>query len=634
MSQNSNFSGHFARLTPRNHVAQLLFSETFIFVEKNDTFHLRLMDRTGGAPAEESCEAVEESTDYDTSPDDRTTETTRTIQHTGHFILSFDQNRLPEMPHLGWRVGRGSNKSPANRGVDLLLSRPGDILSKSLASVHMLFRFNPRSGFLMLVGGSSKVEVEYKVHGVWESLGFQEQRLLYQSATMIRAGTCEYELEYTMAEEDRESYFQKRNIFLERLLSTSTHIRPPKPLQHLPGDSCILRGRYLEFETQGFGSFGWVTHGVDIKNGDLIAIKELRINSRRSRDEAMKEVNLGRRVQVSYFMLVIIKRRVLVTKAIQHYRGLLPTLEAHCEHGYSDSCSNMERFHIFMPQALFAFLPPFWQKPDIPRTNKLQWLREILEGIEALHSIGIMHRDIRPQNMLVMSVDPGRACLCDYGKAIEATSDTVTTIGPIHTLAPEVWWVSAHGPYTNKIDMWAYGYAIAEILGYTVQKFPGLDPTRHNNNNNDKNPPINPDRHGAILKMLYEHGTNVLEDVALVNLAQKLLEWRPGDRWSAAQALEHECWAPIMDPEPEVKSESVSEHGRAPGRQNAKGGPDKGQERAEGPSRKAIKRIQRDNNSEGDVDRGDKESRDPDELPTQEFSQETKEYIRRTYAWK
>ena len=36
-----------------------------------------------------------------------------------------------------WRVGRGTKTSPANRGVDLLLSNPGDQLSRSLASSYI-----------------------------------------------------------------------------------------------------------------------------------------------------------------------------------------------------------------------------------------------------------------------------------------------------------------------------------------------------------------------------------------------------------------------------------------------------------------------------------------------------------------
>ena len=52
----------------------------------------------------------------------------------------------------------------------------------------------------------------------------------------------------------------------------------------------------------------------------------------------------------------------------------------------------------------------------------------------------------------------------DCGKAVEAMTSKVTTIGPVYTLAPRVWVVARDGPYTAKIDTWAYEYAIAEVL--------------------------------------------------------------------------------------------------------------------------------------------------------------------------
>ncbi len=157
-----------------------------------------------------------------------------------------------------------------------------------------------------------------------------------------------------------------------------------------------------------------------------------------------------------------------------------------------------------------------------------------------MRAMGIMHRDIRPSNMLILSFEPPQAAICDFGKAIEAESSTVTTIGPIYTLAPEVWTVDMDGPYTHKIDSWAYGLAIVEILGYSILKYSGGTGFYR-----DKNPRITHDRHATILAMLHTHGKKTPEDKPLVDLASKLLAWMPEDRWSAAQALEHECWNPV-----------------------------------------------------------------------------------------
>lgn len=293
----ASFNGDFARLVPYNHLAQMLFSETVAYVDKNDTFHLQFINRTVTEPFRKSSEPVEESTEYDTYDTDTETSRFKNIQHSGHFVLSFTAERAPEMPHLGWRVGKGTGKMSVNRGVDLLLAKPGDILSKSLASIHLLLLFNPKSGFLMLKGASTKAIVEFKTGGMWEKLEYGEQRLMHQHATMLRAGACEYELGYIIEEKQRRSYFKERDAFLERIHPNKNYV--PPSFQKLPGDSCVQKGNYIEFGTQGSGGFGWITQGVDIKAGNPVAIKELRVNNHRSHLAAMAEVNMGRRFSVS-----------------------------------------------------------------------------------------------------------------------------------------------------------------------------------------------------------------------------------------------------------------------------------------------------------------------------------------------
>ena len=200
-----------------------------------------------------------------------------------------------------------------------------------------------------------------------------------------------------------------------------------------------------------------------------------------------------------------------------------------CEHGRPEICCGLERFFLFMPSAISDFTGDLWGSTSISRPAKLHFLKEPLEGLKTLHAMGIMHRDIRPKNMLIMSNDPPRSALCDYGKAVEAKTSKDTTIGPIYTLAPEVWTVAREGPYTAKIDTWAYGYAIAEVLGYKPPDYSK----------------ITQDRLGSILRTLRASYARETDGEPLVDLVSKLLVWRPQDRWSAEQALEHKCWLPI-----------------------------------------------------------------------------------------
>ena len=107
---------------------------------------------------------------------------------------------------------------------------------------------------------------------------------------------CEYELEHTVEEKYRMPYFEKRDRFLEAQLPGNSDFKI-RPLQRMPGDSYVLRGRYLELETRGSGAFDWITQGLDIKTGDSVVIKELRISAR-NKSEVMAEVNMGTRFTV------------------------------------------------------------------------------------------------------------------------------------------------------------------------------------------------------------------------------------------------------------------------------------------------------------------------------------------------
>jgi len=245
------FNGDFAKFIPFNLNAQNLFSSSSIYAQENDTFHRRLM-KTGSEPLLASDEAVESSTDYDTQADtDSEGLGVRSDPNLGLYVLSFNDERAPQFLRL-FRTGRGKG-GVLYRGVDILLARPGDIRGKFLASVHLVFRFNQESGFHML-RGSPKVPVEINTNGTWKALKFEEEHLIYQSTTMIRAGTCEYALKYTIEETHREAYFDQRDGLFEA--KRSGKVQPHRKFRYLPGDLCVVRGSSVEFDTAGSGSFG------------------------------------------------------------------------------------------------------------------------------------------------------------------------------------------------------------------------------------------------------------------------------------------------------------------------------------------------------------------------------------------
>ena len=82
-------------------------------------------------------------------------------------------------------------------------------------------------------------------------------------------------------------------------------------------------------------------------------------------------------------------------------------------------------------------------------------------GIEAAHNNHIIHRDIKPQNIMISK--EGRVKVTDFGIAKAATSNTITSnvMGSVHYTSPE----QARGGYSDaKSDIYSLGISLFEML--------------------------------------------------------------------------------------------------------------------------------------------------------------------------
>ena len=82
-------------------------------------------------------------------------------------------------------------------------------------------------------------------------------------------------------------------------------------------------------------------------------------------------------------------------------------------------------------------------------------------GIEAAHEKHIIHRDIKPQNIIISLA--GKVKVTDFGIAKAATSNTITSnvMGSVHYTSPE----QARGGYSDeKSDIYSLGVTMFEML--------------------------------------------------------------------------------------------------------------------------------------------------------------------------
>lgn len=96
------------------------------------------------------------------------------------------------------------------------------------------------------------------------------------------------------------------------------------------------------------------------------------------------------------------------------------------------------------------------------------FLYQILRGVKYLHSAKIIHRDIKPGNLLVNSNCVLK--ICDFGLARveeeDSTKHMTQEVVTQYYRAPEILMGAKH--YTTAVDMWSVGCIFGELLGRRI----------------------------------------------------------------------------------------------------------------------------------------------------------------------
>lgn len=101
------------------------------------------------------------------------------------------------------------------------------------------------------------------------------------------------------------------------------------------------------------------------------------------------------------------------------------------------------------------------QNGRLPYTTALDFIMQITAGIEVAHEHHTIHRDIKPQNIIVSK--NGTLKVTDFGIAKAATSNTIASsaMGSVHYISPE----QARGGYSDeRSDIYSLGITLYEML--------------------------------------------------------------------------------------------------------------------------------------------------------------------------
>mmetsp|Transcript_14786 Transcript_14786/g.19763 ORF Transcript_14786/g.19763 Transcript_14786/m.19763 type:complete len:300 (-) Transcript_14786:226-1125(-) len=118
-------------------------------------------------------------------------------------------------------------------------------------------------------------------------------------------------------------------------------------------------------------------------------------------------------------------------------------------------------------QNLFEFGKFIIDNNEVPyftRRRLCYITRQILISLKFIHDLGLVHSDVKPENILLASYSKARVKLIDFGSSCYLSDRQSSYIQSRSYRAPEV---ILGLPYDGKIDVWSLGCVVAEM--YTGQ---------------------------------------------------------------------------------------------------------------------------------------------------------------------
>lgn len=228
-------------------------------------------------------------------------------------------------------------------------------------------------------------------------------------------------------------------------------------------------GRFEFLRHLGRGGFGTVLLANDKTKGERVAIKCIKAGAssgglmtyftsmtsvqRRALTDANKEADM---------LLKLRHPHILGFLKAYEYRDASRKIAIAI---VTDFCENGD-LHSYLSRG---------NRPD--QFKRLQWFQQLAEGLHYIHSQGIVHRDIKPQNILISGeetlkiADVGLAkplydIQSQFGIIDQPFQDYMSSLaGTPNYMAPEVW--GQH--YNEKSDVFSLG-----LVFVTVIEFPQL----------------------------------------------------------------------------------------------------------------------------------------------------------------
>ncbi|CEG65746.1 Putative CMGC/GSK protein kinase [Rhizopus microsporus] len=118
----------------------------------------------------------------------------------------------------------------------------------------------------------------------------------------------------------------------------------------------------------------------------------------------------------------------------------------------------------YVPETVYRVCRHYTKlKQTVPMLIVKLYMYQLFRSLAYSHTLGVCHRDIKPQNLLVHPIT-GELKLCDFGsaKVLVEGGTNVAYICSRYYRAPELIFGACH--YTYSIDIWSAGCVMGELL--------------------------------------------------------------------------------------------------------------------------------------------------------------------------
>jgi glycogen synthase kinase 3 beta len=282
----------------------------------------------------------------------------------------------------------------------------------------------------------------------------------------------------------------------------------------------------------GQGAFG-VVYSARSQDGELVAIKKV------LQDPRYKNRELESHAAIHSRYCVALRGHFVTTGRQPHETYLSLVME-------------------FMPMSLHEFNTGYRKERQYPPLLYVKLFAfQMFAGLNYIHSLGITHRDLKPQNILC-NPDSGEVKICDFGSAKQLVSGekSVAYIASRYYRAPEL--IMGCEYYTSAIDIWAAACVLAEMLTGGLPLFPGasaygqlaeivkaLGPPTETDLGTFQHGPLIETADAATVRLEVLLPRHTPAD--MLELITTILVYQPSKRPSASQCMKHRCFDELFD---------------------------------------------------------------------------------------